>query len=264
MIVSYDKEALSSVSNAIRIMREFSQEEPELGITELSRRLGLTKSAVFRIVRTLEKENILRKNPQTRKYYLWLTALEIGSVVYHDNDVAQIALPILKQMRALTPGVVQLVMYDRGGIVYLLKLPEDKDTRIFNSMGKRVPAYCTASGKMLLAHQDETEINRVLSEELKPMTEHTITSPEKLSLELVKIREAGYAVSREEFKIGMSSVAVPIYDDFDRVIAAISVTRPKNLFSPAQIVHYVNEMRMYSRLITEQLGVNRISGRLVE
>jgi DNA-binding IclR family transcriptional regulator len=249
-----EKDSLSSVHKAMRILREFSQDEPELGITELSNRLSMAKSTVSRLIQILCEENMMQKNEQTRKYHLSLTAFEIGSVVYHEMELCQMAIPLLKKMLAAVQGAIQMVTYDKGGIVYLIKLPEDKDTKILNTMGKRVPAHCTASGKMMLAHQDEAEINRVLQSDLKAYTRKTITSPDKLKAELKKIKEAGYAVSHEEFAEGMSSVAIPVYDDMSRVLAAICVTKPTSHLSSAQIQHLLKEMKMYSRLITEQLG----------
>ncbi|GAB7389140.1 IclR family transcriptional regulator [Bacillaceae bacterium] len=245
--------SLSSVRNAIRILREFSQDEPELGITELSLRLDISKSSVHRLLKTLSEENLVKKNKKTRKYHLWLAAFEIGSVVYNGLEVCQTALPLLKKMTQTVPGVIQLVIYDHGEIVYLLKLPEDKETRIFNSMGKRVSAHCTASGKVLLAHQSEKEIARVLRGGLKACTCKTITSAEQLKRELKKIREQGFGTSREEFKLGICSLAVPVFNDRKQVVAAISATGPCPLFSPMKIPFYLKEMKTYSRLITEQL-----------
>ncbi|WP_047151844.1 IclR family transcriptional regulator [Aneurinibacillus tyrosinisolvens] len=248
-------ELLASVQNAIRVMREFSFDEPELGITELSHRLDLSKSAVYRILQTLCAEDILQQNPKTRKYYLGITAFEIGCVVYHDIEVCQVAFPLLNKLMNTVRGVIQLVMYDHGSVIYLLKLPEDRETQIFNRMGKRVPAYATASGKVLLAFQNERERERVCSGKLQPLTSNTITNQKELEDELNLIQEKGYALSKEEFRFGMYSVAVPIFDEMTKqIIAAISITGPRNLFSHSQMQANVKEMKYYSRLISEQLS----------
>ncbi|WCK56669.1 IclR family transcriptional regulator [Aneurinibacillus sp. Ricciae_BoGa-3] len=247
-------ELLASVQNAIRIMREFSFDEPELGITELSKRLGLSKSAVYRILQTLCTEEIVQRNPRTRKYFLGITAFEIGCVVYNDIEVCEVALPLLNKLMNRVRGVIQLAMYDRGSIVYLLKLPEDKETKVFNRMGKRVPAHATASGKVLLAFQNKNERDSVCSGKLQPLTSYTITDQKTLQNELHMIPEKGYALSKEEFKLGMYSVAAPIFDEITKqIIAAISITGTRNLFSHSQIQAYVYEMKHYSRLISEQL-----------
>lgn len=248
-------ELLASVQNAIRIMREFSFNEPELGITELSHRLGLSKSAVYRILQTLCAEGVLQQNSKTRKYYLGITAFEIGCVVYHDIEVSNVAFPFLNKLMNSVRGVIQLVMYDRGSVVYLLKLPEDRETQVFNRMGKRVSAYATASGKVLLAFQNEKERTRVCSGKLESFTSNTITDQKALEEELAMIKEKDYALSKEEFRLGMYSVAVPIFDEMTKqIIAAISITGPKNWFSHSEIQENVKKMKFNSRLISEQLS----------
>lgn len=247
-------ELLSSVQNAIRVMRQFSFDEPELGITELHERLGISKSSIYRILQTLCAEHIIQQNPKTKKYHLGLSAFEIGCVVYHDIQVCQVALPLLQRMQLNIPTVIQLVVYDRGYSIYLLKLPEKKETQFFNRMGKRVPANATASGKVLLAYQSDREIERQCAKDLKSFTPYTITNPKVLWSELKNIRKNGYAFSKEEYKLGMEAVAVPIFDEMtEEIIAAISVTGPKRMFSPNQIQKYLKEMRFYSRLISEQI-----------
>ncbi|WP_017727646.1 IclR family transcriptional regulator [Halalkalibacterium ligniniphilum] len=246
---------LSSVHKAIRILKAFTQEEPELGISELSKRFGLAKSTVSRLIQILCEENLVQRNEETRKYHLSLGAFEIGSVVYHEIEVAQVALPLLKQMLDKVRGVIQMVTYDKGEIVYLIRLPEDRDSKVINTMGKRLPSHCTAAGKVLLAYQDEQEIAHYLQKDLNAFTERTITSKEDLWNELIKIRRKGYALSHGEFRTGVSSVSVPVYDEFDRVVVALSVTRPTELMSSGQVERVKGEMEIYSRLISESLGM---------
>ena len=250
-----EKKRLTSVHKAIHILRLFSQYKPDLGITEISEKLGFPKSTVSRLMSILCEENLVQKNENTKKYQLSLTALEIGSVVYHQLEVTQVALPYMDKISDKVKGVVQLVKYDQGEIVYLLRFPEHKDELIINSIGNRVPSHCTAAGKMLLAMQSEEEISSYLERDLVAYTDKTITSPEKLWNNLIEIRKKGYAISHEEFKNGVSAVALPIYDNSDQVIAAISVTKPTRfLRSTSQIEYILKEMRVYSRLISEKLG----------
>ncbi|BCJ88403.1 IclR family transcriptional regulator [Effusibacillus dendaii] len=248
------QETLSSVHNAMRILQEFSKEGPELGISELSHRLGLAKSTVFRLIRTLSESHLVQQNKKSQKYHLGLGVFVLGSSVYHKMEIRQVALPFLEKLLKSTNKVVRLGVYDQGGVVYLSKLPEDQETRSFSSIGRRVPAYCTAIGKLLLAYQPLTEIERVLQEELKAVTPNTITSRDKLHEQLDMIRKNGYAVTYEETRPGICSVAVPVFDDMHEVVAAISVTGSKSHFYQVQTQGYVKEMRMYSRLISEQLS----------
>lgn len=254
--MAHQPDHLSSVYNAIRILQEFSDDRPELGITELSARLGLAKSTVFRLMRTLTETNLVVRDGQSRKYRLGLGTFVIGSIAYRRMEIRDRAFPLMIDLMHTVRRVVRLGVYDDGGVVYLLKLPEDKETRTFSSIGKRVPAYSTAVGKMLLAHQPESEIERILSHPLKPITAHTITDPVKLREQLSEICSAGYATTHEESTAHLCSVAVPVFDHHQHVIAAISVTGSRGQFLTYQVQNYIREMRIFSRRITEHLEEN--------
>ena len=252
-----EQKVLSSVHNAIRILREFSLAEKELGISELSQRLGLAKSTVFRLMKTLHEDHLVEKNEETQKYHLGLTAFEIGFNVYHTLEIRLVALPLLDRLMHSVRKVVRLGVYNQGGVVYIIRRAPENDVSTVSKIGNRVPAYCTAIGKVLLAHKPEEEIDKVLSAPLKAYTPRTVVSPGELRKQLAEIKQAGYAVTSEELRPGVSSVAVPIFNDAGDAIAALSVTGMKSFFYTAQINYYVKELKTYSRLITEKLGLKQ-------
>ncbi|OES44724.1 IclR family transcriptional regulator [Domibacillus iocasae] len=253
--MSVKTEGLSSVHNAIRILQTFSLSEPELGISELSVRLGLAKSTVYRLMKTLNESNLVAQNKETQKYYLGIAAFELGFTVYHSMELRRIALPILDKLSISLRKVVRLAVYDNGGIVYLCKRIHDEDNGTVSKIGDRAPSHCTAIGKMLLAYQNEQEIDRVLKEYLSAYTSKTITCPVQLKEQILESKQKGYAITREELREGISSVAVPVYNDLGKMIASISATGSKFQFKPDQVQQYVKEMRNCSRLITERLGM---------
>ncbi|MCL6598149.1 MAG: IclR family transcriptional regulator [Alicyclobacillus macrosporangiidus] len=246
---------LSSVHNAIRILHEFSDDTPELGISELSARLGLAKSTVFRLIRTLCEAHLIEQDSATHKYRLGLGTFVIGSIAYRKLELRAKAFPLLVDLMNSVRRVVRLGIYDQGGVVYLCKLPEDKETARFSSIGKRVACHSTAIGKLLLAYQHEKEIRRVLQKPLAAYTPRTIVDPERVLAQLSEIRKNGYALTQEEATPGICSVAVPVFNDEGNVIAAISVTGSRSEFLPAQVQTYVRQMRTCSRLITERLDI---------
>lgn len=250
-----EQEVLSSVHNAIRILQNFSLTETELGISELSVRLGLAKSTVFRLMKTLQENNLVEKNEETQKYHLGIGAFELGFRVYHSMELRRIAVPILDRLAKSIRRVARLSVYDQGGAVYLCKRIPDEDNGTISKIGDRVPCYCTAVGKVLLSYQDDSEIDRVLDRELTPYTSKTIVSPTVLKQQLIEVRKSGYALTNEELRVGVCSVAVPVQNDMGKVIAAVSVTGPKALFYPNQINQYVQELKVASRLITERIGM---------
>lgn len=248
-------EVLSSVHNAIRILQTFSLTETELGISELSVRLGLAKSTVYRLMNTLHQSRLVEKNHETQKYHLGIAAFELGFIVYHSMELRRVAFPILDKLAKSIRRVVRLGVYDNGGVVYLCKQTFEGENGTISKIGDRVPSYCTAVGKLLLAFQHEKEVERVLESGLKAYTAKTITSPLRLKQQIQEIKKSGFAVTNEELRIGLCSVAVPVFNDLGKMIAAISVTGSKSQFAPQQIQLYIQEMRTSSRLITERLGL---------
>lgn len=109
---------------------------------------------------------------------------------------------------------------------------------------------------MLLANQSEKEIERVITDPLTKYTNKTIVSPHELKKEILEIRKRGYAVTMEEVRNGISSVAVPVYNDMWKVVGAISVTGAKSHFYASQFDQYVRELRTCSRRITERMGMD--------
>lgn len=249
-------EVLSSVHNAIRILQTFSTSETELGISELSVRLGLAKSTVFRLMKTLSEANLVEKNMETQKYQLGLAAFELGFIVYHSMELRRISVPILEKLATSIRRVVRLGVYDKGGVVYLCKRIPDQDIGTISKIGDRVPTHCTAIGKILLANQSEKEIERVVAGGLTRYTNKTIVCASDLKKQFLEIRKRGYAVTMEEVRNGVSSVAVPVNNDMGKMVAAISVTGSKSHFYPTQIEQYVRELRSCSRQITERMGMD--------
>ncbi|GEO27837.1 IclR family transcriptional regulator [Alicyclobacillus acidoterrestris] len=246
------QEQLSSVHNAIRILQAFSEDNPVMGISELSERLGLAKSTIHRLLYTLNQAGLVDKD--SHKYRLGIGMFVIGSVVYRSAEIRVKAFPLLVDLMMCVRRIVRLAIYNSGSAVYLCKLPEDKETRMFSNIGKRVPCHSTSVGKLLLAFQEKDEIQRVLNRPMKAFTDMTITDPGELLEQLKHIREVGYAVTTEESTKGVCSLAIPVYDECHRVIAALSVTASRSQFLPTQVQEYLRSMRMYSRLITEQLS----------
>ncbi|GMA60486.1 IclR family transcriptional regulator [Alicyclobacillus fastidiosus] len=246
------QEHLSSVHNAIRILHEFSDDSPVMGISELSNRLQLAKSTVYRLLNTLSEAGLIDKD-SSHKYRLGIGIFVIGSVAFRSTEIRAKSFPILVDLMTQIRRIVRLAIYDSGAAVYLCKLPEDKDTRMFSSSGKRVPCHSTAVGKLLLAYQGANEIDRVLSRPMKAITKLTITDAGELRKQLQRIREVNYAVTSEESTNNVCSLAIPVYDHLRRVVAALSITGSKEQFVEYKIQEYLHVMRVYSRLITEQL-----------
>lgn len=226
---------LQSVTNALRLLEAFSSTQPELGIAELSRKLELGKSTVHRLVSTLEEHGFVAQNPATGKYRLGLTVVHLGSLALGQMNLVRDSQPFLEELTARSGEASFLAVLQRGKVVYLNKVESTHALRMGATLGSRLPAYCTATGKVLLAHLPESELERYLSEaQLVRLTPATVTDPGELRRRLEAARTQGYSLDREEVEAGLMSVAAPVYNGLGRVVAAISAAGPTLRYDPRQ------------------------------
>ena len=217
---------LSSVANAIRLTKAFSEHEYEMGISALAGRLGLAKSTVHRLATTLVEYDILEQNRETGKYRLGLALFELGTLVRRKMDTASESRAQMYSLAETTGETVQLAVFDHMSVLYIRILESRQAVRMSTIAGSRAPAHCTSVGKVLLAHQPAEVVKQVTEQGLKRFTANTITDPAVLAEELTAIRAKGYAIDDEEIEVGLRCVAAPIRNHTGRVIAAISVAAP--------------------------------------
>jgi IclR family KDG regulon transcriptional repressor len=201
---------------------------------------------------------MVEKNEKTQKYHLGLAAFELGFSVYRNMQLRNVSKPLLDRLMKSLRKVVHMGVYDKGEVLYICKskLPADADPNTLTQVGRRVPSFCTAEGKVLLSHQGESEMARFLGNELKAYTPKSITAPGKLRECLDEVKKRGYAVSHEELQIGVSSISVPVSNDRGQVVSAISIAGATGYFQPQMITEYVRELKTYSRIIGERLDVD--------
>lgn len=225
---------LASVANAARLLKQFSRDDRELGVSELARRLGLATSTVHRLAATLADERLLERGPGG--YRLGLAVFDLGSSVAPGGDLHEVALPVMATLRASTGETVQLAVLDGMESVYIDRLESPHTVRIFSRVGTRLPAPTTSTGKVLLAALDGPELDRRL-ERWSPerVTAHTIVEAAVLRARLAEVRERGWAENREESRIGVVSVGAPIRDAAGTVVAAVSVAAPTDRAGPAAL-----------------------------
>jgi DNA-binding IclR family transcriptional regulator len=215
---------IQSVGRAIQILECFDNYE-ELGVTEISRILNLHKSTTFGLISTLEAYHLLEKNKETGKYRLGLELFRLGTKV--NSNLRKLALPYLEKLVGLYGETVNLVIIEDTSVIYLEKIESSHSMRICTMVGGRLPVYCTAVGKSILANLPENEAEAILERmDYKRFTANTICSKEKLKEHLKIAKLKGYAEESEEFEMGLSCVAAPIFNHFGRAFAAISVSGP--------------------------------------
>ncbi len=248
------KTRLSSVANAIRLIKVFSDDDYEIGISDLGKRLLLPKSTVHRLATTLIDAGMLEQNPESGKYRLGLVVFELGSLVRRKMDFSSEAKPFLMELREKTGETVHLAILDNTSIVYINSLESKQAIRMTLDVGMRKPAYSTAAGKVMLAFQTAEFLNRVFEDGFEERTANTIVDPEAFRQELATIRTRGYALADEENELGVRSLAAPVRDHFGNVIAATSIAGPAQRLTKKVLTSFVPDVVSAADAISTRLG----------
>lgn len=243
-----------SVERTLDILLTFLREGRELGITELSRGLKLPKATVHRLVATLVGRGFLTRNPQTAHYRIGLNLFRLGSLFLAQAEVRQAALPVIHELAHATRETVNLnVVIDRCRVC-IEKAESTHDIRHFVELGRPLPLYGGASGKVLLAFLDDAEIDAVIAEGLTPLTPRTIIAPDRVIRNLAEIRRRGYATSADERVPGASAVSAPVRDGTGRVVAGLTISGPTYRFTPERVRRYVELVQQGAARISATLG----------
>lgn len=252
---------LSSVKNALRILRSFTMDEPEKKISDLSIELGLNKSTVSRTMATLASEGFVYKDPESKKYRLGLTLLSLSGIINTNMDLHVESQPVLYKLVENLGETAHISVMDNLEVMYLHKVECNHPVRFLTHVGKRNPCYCTSSGKVLLAYSDEETIEKVIQKGLQAFTKNTITNPQQLRDHLKKIKQDGYAYSIDELLEGVNSIAAPVFDYRGKVIAAITVVGPKQRVQPHKIQSFAKKVINAGLEVSSRMGY---SGRKFE
>ncbi len=226
-----DGNLVKSVIKAVKILEELIHNGSPLSISKISKRVEINISTVHRLINTLVKLGYVEQN-EKGLYQLGLHSYEIADLINREFDLKRMVRPYLKEIVSRCNETSNLVVLEDNQVLYLDQIESNKIVRMFAGIGSRGPAYCTGSGKALLAHLDEEDLEEYIENtEFKVFTGSTITDPERLKEELLEIREQGYALDLEEMERGVCCVAAPILGKDDRLLGAISVSGPSTRIS---------------------------------
>src|SRR4051812_11395290 len=178
----------------MRVVKAFSDDEYEIGISNLARRLALPKSTVHRLASTLVDAELLEQNPETGAYRLGLALFDLGMLVRRKMSFVNEARPYLRALMERTGESVHLTVLDHAAVLYVNNIASPQAIRMQSNLGARVPAHCCSEGKVLLAHADAEVVEQVIAGGLLPRTPKTIVRVQQLRNELATVRSRGYAV----------------------------------------------------------------------
>jgi DNA-binding IclR family transcriptional regulator len=249
-------EPVEAIHRAIRILDAFTLDAPELGVADLSRRLGLKRSTVHRALTTLEAGGLLRQTASTQKYSLGPKLLSLALVAESHLSLAKFALPGMEALRNLCKETVALHLLEGLGRTVIQQVEGTHDLRrTYLSLGRLLPLHAGSPGKLLLAFLPAEQAGKVLYEApLTAYTPNTVVDREALAAELDVIRRQGYAISSSEHSHGITSISCPVRNRQAGVIAAINVSGPSSRFTEAVALEYLPALRDLADSVSRQLG----------
>ena len=224
-----------AIERAVQILSSFDDGHLERGVSEIAQATGLHKATAHRIIITLLNCGFLERAADGEKFRLGLRVIELGLGALRDLDFRRVALPYMQQLVGRFQEICDLSIFDRGQVLYIEVVHSNHSLTIAASVGRHLPAYCTASGRVFLAFLPPEVVEPILSAPLAACTEKTITSPARLREELEATRQRGYGLDDEGFEVGVRAVSAPIRDIDGNVIAAMSMPGPSNRLTPERI-----------------------------
>jgi IclR family pca regulon transcriptional regulator len=219
-----DPNFMTSLARGLLVIQSFTPQHPQMTISQLSVKTGLSRAAVRRCLYTLTKLGFAAAEDGSR-YALSPRMLTLSNTYSSSNPLSTAAQPILERMSAAYRESFSVGTLDGDDILYVARTTVQRVMAVDLQIGSRLPAYCTSMGRVLLAHLPAEQLEQYLARVvLTPHTSRTVNSTEKLSLILRNVRRNGYALVDQEYEVGLRSLAVPVYAPSGRVVATINLS----------------------------------------
>jgi IclR family transcriptional regulator, pca regulon regulatory protein len=230
-----------SLERGLAILSAFDSDRPLIGVSELSRELELSRSTAHRYIATLAQLGYLQQDPDSKRYRLGPKVLDLGFSAINSMDVREISAPHLRRLSDETGHTVNLAILDGTDVVYIERCrtaqPGQREIDLNLHVGARLPAYCTALGKAILAFLPEERCEEIIARiEFTPRGPNTITDPQAFREELERIRIAGISVNDEELAYGLRSIAAPIRAHSGEVLAALNLAVHRTMVSMDELI----------------------------
>ncbi len=246
---------IQSLDRGLQILETLSLSSEPMGLPELSEILGVDRSTVYRLLSTLLQRGYVSQDPGTKRYRLGFKVVELGRRAIDSFSLRAASKPYMKSLMLETGESVNLVVLSGENIISIDHEASPSPLAVSDDIGTIFNPYATASGKAILAHLPEAQVQEVLEGfRFEAFTARTITSLAALQNHFLQIREKGYAVDDEERYIGVRCLAAPIFDYRNKVVAAIGISGPTTRITLDSIVPFSRVVLKAANAISRDLG----------
>ncbi|WP_079908528.1 IclR family transcriptional regulator [Paenibacillus sp. 32352] len=250
---------IQSLDRALRILDLFDEQDSELKITEISRKMDLHKSTVHSLLKTLQEHRYIEQNEENGKYRLGMKLLERGHLLLQQLDIRTLSRTVLLELASLTGQTAHLVIREGREGVYIDKVEGARAVIRYSRIGRRIPLHCSSVGKILAAFLPAEEQEQLLrGYEYTVHTPRTITDPATFIRELEQVRKNGYAIDNQENEPGVRCAAVPVRNHSGQVIAAVSISTLVSNVNDAELEGFLPELKKAGESISQRMGFGMV------
>ncbi|HYI16835.1 MAG TPA: IclR family transcriptional regulator [Thermomicrobiales bacterium] len=245
---------IAVVDRTLDLLETLGSSSVPLGVSEMARGIGATKSAVFRLLVNLERRGYVVRDSNSGKYQLGGELIRLGQRALESSDLRSRARPVLEGLHLRFNETVNLAIFDHTHVSYVDMIESDHGLRMAARVGGIDAMHSTSLGKATLSFLPAAEQERILAGKLERRTERTITDPDELRTELSSIRHRGFAEDNGENEPGSRCFGAPIFDHRGRVFAAVSVSGPESRVDDERAQQMAAAVRDAAASITHRLG----------
>lgn len=217
---------MTLIDKAMTVLKHFAGNPGPVGVSDLSRRTGMDKASVHRIMKALARHHFVEQHPVTKRYELGLLAVELAGAKLGQMPLTEVAQTHLAALSQKTGETVQMSVLHDLRVLYVAIVESPQPIRVATEVGTFGPLHCTAAGKVLLAFQPQSTQDDVLRRRLRRCTANTVVDAPRLRQELKQVRQRGFAIDDCGFVEHLRVAAAPIRDRSGEVVAAVAVGGP--------------------------------------
>jgi IclR family acetate operon transcriptional repressor len=225
-----------SVDRALNLLETISAQAGGITLHDLARRAALPTSTTHRLLTTLQQRGFVRFDQRSGRWLVGRAALGVGANYAGSRDMVALARPVLQRFSTACGEIINLGVIDEGKVVFLHRVDPRARKSYVPTATTTIPLHCSSIGKMLLAMLPEREIRHALAgQTLLPVTPNTVVTERALRQELEIAGRNGFALDDEENTLGLRCIAAPVFDEYRRPVAAVSMAAPTDRLKKRQV-----------------------------
>lgn len=247
-------DGVQAVVLALGMLEFVAESQRAVGVTELAKAFGTTKSRIHRHLQTLVAAGYLMHDPESERYRVSARLMALGQTVSEGHEMTVTARPIMLELRDQFGHSVALSVPEGDAMRIIGTAPGTSNVEMGVKPGSLLSMHGSAQGKIALAFGDEALIRRLMQKPLEKMTPHTLTDPVELAAEIKSIRQNGWAVAYNEALIGLNALSAPIFDAMGHFAGAIAVVDSIQFLPASADLRLVAAVRAAAKKISTRMG----------